>query len=343
MIVNNDNNFVKILEFKEVDNLDTCVVMPIYNASHILSNSLAGLSSSISQNSHVILILDNCHDQSELLCTSWFSNQIKKKSTFGITIYKTLTSMHETRCDNFAFQNHKAKIAYLEVQADIVLEESDLDIKLAKCFKLYPELFAISGRGTHLWQLPYNPKLRPRVIFEILIDIFGRTRTKKNYKLNLSAGEILELDDIDFYENWGFGKIGIHTEAKVEVNQKRKIYLSETVMRGPISFNANALQRLNYLNEKAHPLAGDDHEVTLRAWLDLGLRSGYMPIAYESQIEWGADRSKKPIKEELSNLFLRLKQASHRKESRLFLESSNFELWRPNKGIIEVSLEGGNQ
>jgi hypothetical protein len=237
------------------------------------------------------------------------------------------------------FRNHQASIAFLEVQADIVLNDPNLDITIANCFKSHPILFAISGRGTHLWQIPYNPRMKPKVILEVMLDIYRRSKRVESAQPEVPNAKLLKLDDHTFFEEWGFGRIGENVESTVTIGSTRKIYLSETVMRGPIAFNSNALRELNYLNERAHPLAGDDHEITLRAWTDLNLRSGYMPIAYESPLSWGADRRKKPISEEINNLYLRFRQSFFKKESKLFIESGNLALVRPKKEILSISLE----
>ena len=321
-MIKNRDFFTKVVEYKTQETPEICVVMPVYNASHIIAKSLNGITKSISKNAHVVLILDNCSDSSESLCIDWFTEQIKKSETFGITIYRSYKSNHETKCDNFAFKNHRASIAFLEVQADIVLNDPNLDLIITKCFKSHPILFAISGRGTHLWQLPYNPKLKTRIVLEIMLDIYRRSKRVIPPQREAAKLRLLELDDHSFFEEWGFGRIGENVESRVEVGRSRKIYLSETVMRGPIAFNSNALRELNYLNERAHPLAGDDHEITLRAWTELSLRSGYMPINYESPLSWGADRRKKPLKEEFNNLYLRFRQSLLRKESKLCIDSA---------------------
>jgi len=86
-------------------------------------------------------------------------------------------------------------------------------------------------------------------------------------------------DELDFYDV--FGK---------DVNSPRNIFgIRDIINRGPILFDHQKLEALNYLNEE-FIMFQDDTDLFLRAYQEKGYMSGAYVIGYESPLQWGSTR-----------------------------------------------------
>lgn len=89
----------------------------------------------------------------------------------------------------------------------------------------------------------------------------------------------------------GIGKLGFDgcEPLKQNFDHGNTFYSYESCIRTPLLFDLEKLRELGYMDEQNFCMDGDDHDLMARAALK-GYRCGYVPIEYESPIEWGSTR-----------------------------------------------------
>ena len=104
----------------------------------------------------------------------------------------------------------------------------------------------------------------------------------------------------------------------------------DVLNRGPLVLRRQMAEALNWLDEAYAPLAMDDCDICMRAYLEHGWLSGCYPVGQRSDLEWGTTR-----KNEKSRA---IQAASELKNTRMFerkyaealkssIHSENRELW----------------
>jgi glycosyltransferase involved in cell wall biosynthesis len=71
-----------------------------------------------------------------------------------------------------------------------------------------------------------------------------------------------------------------------------KFAVREIANRGPLMYNYNDLVKLNFFDEHLSPNSYDDHDISYRAYKELGKVSGLYWIEYDSDPSWGTGRQK---------------------------------------------------
>jgi len=315
-------------------------VIPVHDNGHSIEQALDALYSNTVLPFRLIIVLDSCNDRSPEVVFRWVSSVILRKSrAVSISVVTSKRMLHETMSDNIGFSLLPECEIIVEVQADIIIQEKNFDRKIQKVFNAFPDIVAISGRGTHLWTDNYNPELSFGILKQIFKDIFSRQFGLISQKEEVHS-KTLVLDRIKFFSEDNFGRLGVYTESKPKMAvESRQIYLSETVMRGPLAFRNSSLVAHGFLNSRAHPLAFDDHEFFLRAWKQSGMRTCYLPINYDSPLSYGNDRRRKPWKDEIFVLWLRVKMWLHKGESELYLSKGFSEFEHPIREIRMVDFK----
>jgi glycosyltransferase involved in cell wall biosynthesis len=120
--------------------------MPIHNQEKIIINTLNGIINNITSDYEIILILDNCIDNTEKIVLNYFENEYKYLCE--LTIIKQDTPLFETACDNIGFKLSKGKYI-IEVQADIEIQDKSFEKILSKPCKELKNVIGVSGRCSH--------------------------------------------------------------------------------------------------------------------------------------------------------------------------------------------------
>jgi glycosyltransferase involved in cell wall biosynthesis len=96
----------------------------------------------------------------------------------------------------------------------------------------------------------------------------------------------------NFFREGGIGKLGTNIEKSIkELNVNPNLfYVYETCNRGPLLIDKTKLKELNYLDEKNYHLDNSDHDIIIRAFLNKGYISGYVPIDFISPLNDGTTR-----------------------------------------------------
>jgi GT2 family glycosyltransferase len=103
----------------------------------------------------------------------------------------------------------------------------------------------------------------------------------------------------EFVESGRAGRLGdlINYSVPHSVENLKKLWIGESVMRGPLVIRAELLNAIGGLDTESFFLGFDDHEFCYRASLN-GYVVGFHPIDFVSSEEWGSARKKRTLSSE---------------------------------------------
>ena len=231
-------------------------------------------------------------------------------SSLSFHVYLSRRNLFESKAEDYALKKFVSSPYAMSLQADMVLEDPGYDSKVRQIFHENPDIFMISGRGTHIWEIPEKiPSLA--TTFRVLLTSFLRicfTLKATEIEAQLPVTQI--LNENSFFSEDFFGRTGSGHSDSIEVN-KEAVFLSETVMRGPLIFRMAQFRLLGGLDWKRHRLGNDDHELSLRAWNEASLRTAYYPANYISPLDWGTSRRQKSIFDAIAFVIMRFSEKIH--------------------------------
>lgn len=345
--------------FNNTDAIATSIVT-VFNQQNIIKKVLEALVISTSVQTDLIIIDDGSDDQT-LGNINHAINEIEwdKFQFSNVKIYKNLRSRFEVFCDDFGAKIARTKYVFL-IQADVLITEYGFDQILITALKSFPDLLMVSGRGTELL-LPIAEELRKgsgssihfgkfykfahrfecnhklghkkRLLLSTflalatiaefkLYSIFRRNQISKTV-LNESAQEARPHQS-EFSSTGKAGNLGHHAQSR-ESNFRGMgvIWLSQTVMRGPLCIDRNKFIECGGLNSESYFLAFDDHDLSLRAYLKYNYRVGYVPIGYRSEFNWGTTRKKRSFRQIQIALYETFRTSNYRKTTNLYTLSNS--------------------
>lgn len=253
-------------------------------------------------------------------------------------------AVYETRADVIGISSTSAPCA-VEIQADIHITEQAYDLRILEAFKANDDVFLISGRGTEPLKevisdfhshagVSISNGRSPflHLIFSFRGFSFFRAiiRRKKprlvgnsespNESFHTSRQSKICPDSFEFTSNSGrAGRLGVEIDKNYLPDQqdKKKLWLGQTVMRGPLAIRRDLYDAVGGFDDAAFFLGFDDHELSLRAWVTKKFRVAYLPIGFESPLQQGTTRKKKTLKNNFEIFLLMLRVARKRKNSLL--------------------------
>jgi hypothetical protein len=342
------------------------VIIPCFNQEEIIFDVLMKVVESIKSPFELIIINDNSKDQTLERVCFFSSGDFKDSSLIRLEVYSNDNPRFETYCDHFGFSIAKGKYL-LEIQADMFINDRGFDIRMIQVFNKYQDIFALSGRGTHsigevaevyLGSLGTDRVIAPNLhvyIFEILRKrILGKISHSFNPKRSLGEPKaqiesttrlesFKNLQEIfptleHFEANKRAGLLGnfIENSGLDESILPSKIFLGETVMRGPLMLRAETYFRLGGLNVNSFYQGFDDHELMLQAWSLEKKRCAYMPMVVTSILSQGTTRKPRNLKSELEIFFNTMKILATRKGSLLYKLSQGDQILLPNFEIRDI-------
>lgn len=321
-------------EYSQIDP-NLTFVLTTFNQELLIERVIQSIVCNSSLPCELIVIDDKSEDEtlSKILKIvgdkNWENGQVVK-----ISIYGNSTSRFETFCDDFGIRSAKSDYVVL-IQSDVILTEEKFDATLIACLRHFPDIFMVSARGTEPIQ-PIANLFQKSNGSTIGLGIFTLFMTKRNirkstygfisylcvlsYFVELKISglrkrrvrksdtsnnnfEILNLDvvrplNVDFIRSGKAGYLSYYDATRESGFGKfATVWLGQTVMRGPI-----ALDRSKYLEAGGFDLGScflgfDDHEIALRVFQKFNYRVGFLPIGYQSSLEWGNTRRPRSLKQ----------------------------------------------
>lgn len=314
------------------------VVMPVFNQEDRIDTVLTALVHCMSLPFELIIINDCSSDGSALAIESFLTHLLAgpPKLLVRFLFVDNTEPKYETACDALGFGLSTGKFL-LEIQADMVLEQVGFDAKLLRALETYDDILMVSGRGTeplapivdeyvrgpgavrgsgrnHVMHL-----LQSLPVIGFPIHLGNRVRAARagwtSSDTEHAPFEVLP-NESDFNRQSGkAGRLGelIDLPTKKDYRDTPAAWLGQTVMRGPLLIDRAKYEQLGGLNSAAFFLGYDDHDLAIRAWFERGWRVGFVPVEFESRLEFGATRQKTNFARNLE-LYRNLKSISRYRE-----------------------------
>jgi glycosyltransferase involved in cell wall biosynthesis len=225
------------------------IVLTVHNKDFLVGESLERIKKFTKGSYEIIVVLDGCSDNSEIIVNDFFKKNPKIKNQ---VLYAD--DVFETKANNMGMKSSESDTIII-VQDDMLINEDFWNVRLTKPFREYKDVFAVSANCAHNW-VP-NPNSIHINLTEPLNNCWSDIITHVDH-----AGR-----------PWGL---------------PRDIFaIRSSVNRGPLAINHDDLESLNYLDENYAPLDMDDHDLCFRMHKQIGKIVGCYWIDFISDFSWG--------------------------------------------------------
>lgn len=338
---------ISIFEKSPLKIPEISIVMPVFNQELILPLVIEKLIRSMTLTFEIIFIDDASEDASLIKILETCSREFEYQcpNFLSYSVYQNKKSKFETYCDSFGFSKSKGKFL-LEVQSDMIIDDYGFDERLVQAMNQFPELFAISGRGTEPIDviakdyMAYHQNFSFRV-FQILVSVLRQIKFTTNpiryapdrpsvSSFAVTENEELFLEREDFGATGRAGRLGndLFKSPRLQDIEKRLIYFGDTVMRGPLLIRKDMYFQIGGLDTDTFFLGYDDHDLFCRGIIRQNWRVAYSPVIFCSPIGMGSTRKMRSIRQLVS--FHREELRVHRnyKNSILYSLGVNNATWK---------------
>lgn len=295
------------------------VIVPVFNQEAIIGDVLNSILDSMELGWELIVIDDSSEDKSAEIILEWVKGVHPNSSFQKVRIYSSQSQQLETACDAFGISKSLAPFA-IEVQADMLITDKGFDRRLELAFDRFPNLAMISGRGVESYDSAFTSFISKggvsvsrakspwlHTIFTavaVLSRNLLKHRKLKNGKHN-NIGERQGNWKSEIFPNTEdflkFGRAGrLGSLISVPIHQEyipKKIWLGETVMRGPLAIRLSMFEELGGFKTDLYFLGYDDHDLSLR-FGQIGYNVGFHPISFFSPEDWGSARRTRTLASE---------------------------------------------
>jgi len=285
-------------------------VIPVHNQAAIIRRNILSIAKSSVLESEYIIIDDASTDETLDEVLEVIDEIMNFDNVISACVYTFKNSRFETMCDDFGIRK-SASPYVIEVQADMEIHDYGFDARLSEAMVTNRFLFALSGRGTQMIS-PVAKSFRNTLGTD---RSYGRTlavHLKTALKKRISPKKIQKQINVTHLKNDSkricpdasiftnlkiAGRIDHLSNYKYSEEEKRTIWVGETIMRGPL-----IIDRAKYVEV---PLSVgkffqgyDDHDLCLRAFLKMRYRCGFVPVEFSSPLTDGTTRKSRSIKTE---------------------------------------------
>ena len=268
-------------------------VVPVFNQEDQIAHCLESLVACATLPAELVIVVDGSTDGTASAVERWIEATVERLDTelVKVIVARALTSVFETMSDTIGVALSTAPYI-IEVQADMTMDHPAFDQLMTSWLGNTDDVLAVSGRGAHSFSYA---GLSPRTgILSHFRRFFSRANSfarKNSDSYSPNAFEYFLSDSI--------GRVGIAVDRNAPIGGPKRLYLHETVMRGPLAIRRDMLERLGGLDTRSFFLGNDDHDLSMRAWNDLGLRVGYTPVRFDSPIDIGSTRRMRTANEQI--------------------------------------------
>ena len=355
---------IKDVTYKNTISPLVSVIVPIFNQEDIVIENLFAIKKSMSLPWELIILDDASFDNSLNRIIEWIDlDKYDSKCLTRVRVYKNSSEMFETHCDIFGF-NVATGDYLLEIQIDIKINEKNFDSKLVNAILAHPDILMLSGRGTHKLidvgkEYSRSSNSNKSFYFNLKFLFFWLLKrlvrsSRRFFVSNVANSPNKELGDKglttrrlasdesvvfpsteDFIDSGVAGMVAslIDYECSAENLLSGRIWLSETVMRGPLLISRAKYQELGGLDGRGFFLGNDDHDLAYRAWKDMNWRTGFVPVSFESPSKDGSSRKEKKLSTMVRFLLLRYLTSKQRKKTGLYDFSRKIDIIFPEPQI----------
>lgn len=336
------------------------VVMPVYNQETIISKVLENLMKNMTLPYELLLLDDASSDSTLGKIKEVFSNILiqEHQNLCHVRIYRNKISKFETYCDHFLFERSNSEFI-LELQADMIINDYGFDSRMLSAMSQQEKLCILSGRGVENFESVLNlymnslgtdrAQVRSLFLYLVLRMLsqmkyflrFRRNNSEANQANSVatSTPTFMEVSDSDFLKYGNAGRLGQSIENKIshQVLQEKKLYLGDTVMRGPLLVRRNLYQGLGGFDKNSYFQGFDEHDLCARAKRK-AYSVGYTPVDFESPPTLGTTRKRRSLKTEILIVANIIRISKSKRGSGLFkLQSLDLTQIAGQRKIIELT------
>jgi glycosyltransferase involved in cell wall biosynthesis len=325
--------------------LELSIIIPVFNQSSVIDLVIQRIFENTRSNFEMIVIDDGSSDGTKNQLLSFTIDFVLFPNLIAFKVFHNKFSKFETYCENFGIVNSNSRYC-LGIQADMILDHRGFDLKMINALKSNDSIAVISGRGIEKL-LPIITKYKKTLGTDtahtdsILIHVLRQVRKqflrRQNILSEVSTEIFLEKSDLDYIKTGIAGRIGKFTNLMMdsESSNLKKLYIGETVMRGPILYDRDKYFVIGGLDIKRFFQGFDEHDFCARAILNNYL-VGYTPIGFSSPPNNGSSRKKRTLLTEIIILLKILKRISKRKSSALANEEKLKSFLKEKESINKV-------
>jgi glycosyltransferase involved in cell wall biosynthesis len=272
---------------------EVALIVPVHNQEKTILRNLRLLREHAALAHEIVVIVDGCTDSTAAVVSAWAMEATKTPSqTVKVTIVTIPDDVFETLSDSIGISLSTAPFV-IEVQADMSISHSAFDAVLVRILSDNSDVFAISGRGAHTLSQVTGYGRAPKRAQRAVATLAARTSGWLSHRFGWYGPSLMEHRLSD-----SIGRVGVLVELPVRSAKSSRLYLHETVMRGPLAFSRAHYDKLGGFDTESFFLGNDDHDLVFRAWRELGLSSAYFPIAFMAPLAEGTTRVVKSKKDE---------------------------------------------
>lgn len=230
---------------------DQSLILTVHNKGFLIDRVLNAIKEKSVGLYELIVVLDGCTDSSEEKVLSFRDSNPQMK----INIIYT-PDVFETKANNAALREVNSDIAII-IQDDMIVNEDGWNQRLVKPFKAFDDVFAVTSRCAHNWEINADSK-------------HIHTNTTNNYEWS----DILNHVD--------------HADSKTI--DRNTFAIRQCVNRGPLALNYADMKELDFFDELFAPQDMDDHDLCFRLRERFDKVVGCYWIDCLCMPEWGGTR-----------------------------------------------------
>ena len=244
------------------------LVMPIYNKDKVIRQVINMIIDNAKLPFDIVIIDDSSSDNSVSEIRDFFSTyMVDNDIVCNVSLVINSAPIYETACDNIGFGFAVTEFI-IEIQSDMFVDDFGFDFRMIEALRQH-SLASVSGRLVHSFSLLRRRRGIERVIPYRMFHRLMANRLNSAGRLGGDFGELLVFD---------------------ELSNRGKIYVGDTVARGPWAIRSSTLEYLGFLDSENFFLGNDDHDFHRRALISLGVKPGYVPINVYSPLDLGSTR-----------------------------------------------------
>ncbi len=259
----------------------TTISLPVCNQQRLIGSILESIFSEIEIPSMIVIVLDNCRDDSFGEISEFLAALNPEKTNVStVLIFETTQDIFESSCDNFALTLCKTDY-FISCQADNFLNDSTFVSRAISAMEAYGDLAGISARGVVPFDHPRRKPHKNSVLRQVA-----------NLPSRLFPGVFRFTFLGPFRDKFRFfGDVSAppSTWMRYSRTSKRHIFLGEAIVRGPIIWRTESLKGIGGFNDVGYFLGWDDYDVSLRLLDNLHQRVGFMPSGCFSLVNTGTN------------------------------------------------------
>lgn len=276
------------------------VVIPLHKRAGRVGGLLDRLGYSLTLPAEVIVIDDASRDATLAEVLTW-ADRLENTQTpvVRVIVLRNRWAHFETYCDVVGFRLATAPYV-VEVQADMQLDDVGFDHRMISALQIHKDIVAISGRGVHplsdvrsfRWE-PWPFGRRAAQVCGVLAGL-RRRQAERQREIPASRHGVVLPEDALFLASGHAGRLGLNIESVLDVPTAhvRRIWIGETVMRGPLAFHRERYEAVGGFDTRRFFLGNDDHDFCARA-LRIGYRVAFTPVNFVSSLADGTTRQQK--------------------------------------------------